>query len=245
MLKKKFLIAVFLSVFVVAKPAYAIIDIMAMVQSALELKKEIETKVQNIQRKISDAKKRLVQGYQLGANCFSKPASCGLNALTNLTSINEKDPLGVIILEMTGIRTVKGAESLSQGDVVNKKSENLDKTVVKAYTYVKGQEDSFKNLNENREQLNSVTADEVALLFAKGAATRQSIRNEDAKDMYPTEIGDKQSDIIAPHSAVALKSQERLTRILELRAYMAGAEATSDMGQFSPTEDEMKELLEN
>ena len=115
--------------------------------------------------------------------------------------------------------------------------------MVKSYTYVKGQAESFGKLTDNRQQLNSVIADEVAILFAKGAAVRQSIRNEDAEDMYPTELSDKQSDLIAPHAAVALKSQERLTRILELRAYMAGAEATSEMGQFSPTEEEMSELL--
>lgn len=243
LIKKKFFIAVFLSVFVFTRPAYAIIDIMAMVQSALELKKEIETKVQNIQRKISEAKKRLVQGYQMGASCFSNPLSCNLGELASLADITKLDPKGVRILEIQGVRTVAGAEELASGDIVSKKSETLDKTVVKSYTYVKGQAESFGKLTDNRQQLNSVIADEVAILFAKGAAVRQSIRNEDAEDMYPTEVSDKQSDLIAPHAAVALKSQERLTRILELRAYMAGAEATSEMGQFSPTEEEMSELL--
>ena len=45
-MKKKLCIALFLSLFVYTREAYAIFDIMAKVQSALELYKDVENKVQ-------------------------------------------------------------------------------------------------------------------------------------------------------------------------------------------------------
>ena len=45
-MKKKLCIALFLSLFVYTREAYAIFDIMAAVQSTLELYKDVENKVQ-------------------------------------------------------------------------------------------------------------------------------------------------------------------------------------------------------
>ncbi|MBR5598691.1 MAG: hypothetical protein IKW39_01485 [Alphaproteobacteria bacterium] len=245
-MKKKFYIIVFLSVFIFVQPAYAIIDIMATVQSALEVKKEIETKIQTIRKKISDIEKRVVQGYKAGANCFSNPKNCGVDALTKLvTDMKSKDPLGVRITEITGVRTIEGAEELSEGDVVNKKSESLEKDVLEAYTYVKGVGNDLERLSIIRKEVNAVVADEAAILFAKGATVRQSIRNENAEEIYPTKIENQLSDIIAVHNALAIKSQERLTRILELKSYMNGAQSNAELAQHTLSEDELDELLEN
>lgn len=245
-MKKKFYIGVFLSVFVFVQPAYAIIDIMATVQSALEMKKEIETRVQTIRKKLEDAKKRLVQGYKAGASCFADPKSCGTKALTELTTeMLSTDPLGVRVLEMAGIRAVKNADALTAGDIVKKKSEDIEKNVLTAYTYVKGTGEDLKKLSDFRNIVNAVIADETALLFAKGASVRQSIRNEIQENLYPTKIENKLSDILAVHNALAIKSQERLTRILELKAYMGGAQANSELAQHTLSEDELEELTGN
>ena len=245
-MKKKFYIGVFLSVFVFVQPAYAIIDIMATVQSALEMKKEIETRVQTIRKKLEDAKKRLVQGYKAGANCFANPKSCGTNALTELTKdMLSTDPLGVRILEMTGIRAVEGAEGLTAGDVAKKRAEDVEKSVLTSYTYVKGLGNDLKNLSDFRNIVNAVIADETALLFAKGASVRQSIRNENQEEIYPTKIENKLSDILAVHNALAIKSEERLTRILELKAYMGGAQANSELAQHTLSKEELADLVGN
>ncbi len=235
-MKKKFYIIVFLSIFTFVQPAYAIIDIMAMVQSALELKKEIETKVQTIRKKVSDVKKRAVQGYKAGANCFANPKQCGLDVLTDLTNTKKEN-------EITGIRTLKEAKELASNDIVKKASEKIEKNAIEAYTYVKGTGDDLKKLSIKRKYVNSIIADETAILFAKGAYVRQMIRDENAEEIYPSKIENQLSDIVAAHNALAIKSQERLVRILELKSYMSGAQTNADLAKHTLSQDELEELI--
>lgn len=237
-MKKKFYIIVFLSIFTFVQPAYAIIDIMAMVQSVLELKKEVETKVQTIRKKVSDVKKRVVQGYKAGANCFANPKKCGLDVLTDLADSGK-------INEIMGIRTLKEAKELASNDIVKKASEKIEKDALEAYTYVKGTGEDLKRLSIKRKYVNAVIADETAILFAKGAYVRQQIRDESAEEIYPTKIENQLSDILAAHNALAIKSQERLIRILELKAYMSGAQTNAELAKHMLSPDELAELVEN
>ena len=123
--------------------------------------------------------------------------------------------------------------------------EDVEKRVLTSYTYVKGLGNDLKNLSDFRNIVNAVIADETALLFAKGASVRQSIRNENQEEIYPTKIENKLSDILAVHNALAIKSEERLTRILELKAYMGGAQANSELAQHTLSKEELADLVGN
>lgn len=68
--EKKLCIALFLSLFVYTREAYAIFDIMAKVQSALELYKDVENKVQQYTKKLRDIEKRARQGFDLASSCY-------------------------------------------------------------------------------------------------------------------------------------------------------------------------------
>ena len=80
-MKKKLCIALFLSLFVYTREAYAIFDIMAKVQSALELYKDVENKVQQYTKKLRDIEKRARQGFDLASSCYKNPKQCDPKAL--------------------------------------------------------------------------------------------------------------------------------------------------------------------
>ena len=81
-------------------------------------------------------------------------------------------------------------------------------------------------------------ADDVAALFAKGMVVRELIRQENAEELYSTDIDSNQGAILAIQNAVVLKSQERLTRILELRSYMVSAQSSAELGRNSVSSEE-------
>ena len=80
-MKKKLCIGLFLSLFVYTREAYAIFDIMAKVQSALELYKDVENKVQQYTKKLRDIEKRARQGFDLASSCYKNPKQCDPKAL--------------------------------------------------------------------------------------------------------------------------------------------------------------------
>ncbi len=239
-MKKIFVIVLLISAIAVAKPAYATIDIMATIQSGIELKTEITSKIQEIQKKVMDVYKRAVQGFQAAKNCLANPMQCDIETLA---SIGRDAVSGV--KSISGVRTIKGPEELQEGDLKQKDAKNLDKAIINSYTYEKGQEDAIRKTKELKDEINAVKADEVAILFAKGIVVRQSIRNEKADEIYSNDLGASQSDILAAHNTLILKSQERLSRILELRAYMIGADATAELEKNMASQEEMREQLNN
>ena len=239
-MKKVFVIALIVSMISVARPANAIIDIMATIQSGLELKTEIMNKIEAVQKKIMDAYKRAVQGFQAASNCFANPLKCDIKTLGSLG----KGAIGSI-KSITGVRTVPGAEKLASSNLKTESAKGLDKEIMENYTFIEGQKNSLEATAKKKQELNAVTADEIAILFAKAMATRQSIRNEKAEEIYSNDIGESQSDILAVHNTLTLKSQERLSRILELRAYMIGADATKELSKNSVKKDELDEQLSN
>lgn len=232
-MKKKLCIALFLSVFTFTPKAYAVLDIMATVQSGLELYKDVENKVQEIQKKIADIEKRARQGFAAGANCFSNPLSCDANALSALGL----DAPGYIT-KIKEFRVMPGAEALQSDDINKKAAEGLMDTVKTSYIYKRGQGDDLNKLRENRRGNNAVITDEVALLFAKGATTRHSVMEEDGS-LYQTKFNkDNVDEILAAQNKVGIATVSRLARILELRAYMVGAEATAEMTRQNIEADE-------
>ena len=230
-MRNKFFIIIFISMFSIATPAYAIVDIVATVQSVLEKVKEVKTKVETIRKKIEDGYRRVAEGFQAASSCFSNPKKCGLNALSKLGQNIQREGT------MIGIRTVEG--SGLDGDLKSKKSDQLDESVINAYSYKKGQEDAIANAGNKRDQIQGAIADELAILFAKGMVVQQMIVNEKEEDLYLANIEENQSQILSAQNNLALVSQARLSRILELRSYMQGANATAELGRYTlPADDE-------
>lgn len=231
-MKNKFFIAVFLSLFITSSPAYATFDIMATIQSGMELYKEVETKVQAIQKKISDIKKRVTQGFTAAANCFKNPLKCDIKTIVSVAG----DAKGAV----NAINKVKALENsgLDDGEISGKDSNDLEESVLEAYQFKKGEKNSLSKTAEQRKKLNAVVADDIAALFAKGMVVRELIRQEDAEELYSTDIESNQGAILAVQNAVVLKSQERLTRILELRSYMVSAQSSAELGRNSVSSEE-------
>lgn len=107
--EKKLCIALFLSLFVYTREAYAIFDIMAKVQSALELYKDVENKVQQYTKKLRDIEKRARQGFDLASSCYKNPKQCDPKALEAFAKDSES-----YVKSMKEIRVMPGAEELKK-----------------------------------------------------------------------------------------------------------------------------------
>lgn len=231
--EKKLCIALFLSLFVYTREAYAIFDIMAKVQSALELYKDVENKVQQYTKKLRDIEKRARQGFDLASSCYKNPKQCDPKALEAFAKDSES-----YVKSMKEIRVMPGAEELKKGDLKKKSDKSLAQTVETSYIYQRGQGDDIEKTSENRRLINAVVADDAALLFAKGVSARQSILVEDGS-LYQVEFKKNNIDeILNAQNIVAIATQQRLNRILELRAYMASAGATAELTRQTREADE-------
>lgn len=131
-----------------------------------------------------------------------------------------------------------GAEELKKGDLKKKSDKSLAQTVEISYIYQRGQGDDIEKTSKNRRLINAVVADDAALLFAKGVSARQSILVEDGS-LYQVEFKKNNIDeILNAQNIVAIATQQRLNRILELRAYMASAGATAELTRQTREADE-------
>ena len=130
-----------------------------------------------------------------------------------------------------------GAEELKKGDLKKKSDKSLAQTVETSYIYQRGQGDDIEKTSKNRRLINAVVADDAAL-FAKGVSARQSILVEDGS-LYQVEFKKNNIDeILNAQNIVAIATQQRLNRILELRAYMASAGATAELTRQTREADE-------
>ncbi len=233
-MKKKLFIILVLSLFVYSREAYAIFDIMAKVQSVLELYKDVENKVQEYQKKLRDIEKRARQGFDLAKSCYKNPKSCDTKALETWA----KDSKMFYIQTMDEIRVMPGAEELSTGNLKKKTDASLVEVVKDVYIYKRGQGDDFERINENRRHINAIVSDDTALLFAKAVATRQSILLEDGS-LYQSNFNNENMDeILNAQNIVDIATQQRLNRILELRSYMnSGVSAAELTEQTNRTEE--------
>lgn len=119
-----------------------------------------------------------------------------------------------------------------------KSDKSLAQTVETSYIYQRGQGDDIEKTSKNRRLINAVVADDAALLFAKGVSARQSILVEDGS-LYQVEFKKNNIDeILNAQNIVAIATQQRLNRILELRAYMASAGATAELTRQTREADE-------
>lgn len=233
-MKKKLFLTLLLSSFISAQSAYAVFDIMAAIQSGLELYKDIENKIQELQKLAADIEKRAKQGFAAASSCFKNPTDCDAGAFLALGM----DAQNYVDNKIAEFRVMPGAEELQKGDINKKSSENLMETVRTSYIYKRGQGKDLENLRKNRRGNNAVVTDEVAILFAKGATTRHSIMEEDG-ELYKTKFDNNNVDeILQAQNLVEIATVSRMARILELKSYMIGAEATVELTRQSIEEKE-------
>lgn len=214
------------------KESYATLDPMATVESALELKDELVTQLQEFQKMKQDLEKRLKQGYALATSCFKNPVKCGLQTISSLA----KDD---------GFKTIKFFPMMPGTDLIYKdltkmSSESVSEEIRASYIYHTGPH-SLENLRTNRDNINSVVADQSALLFAKGAMIKTRLLKEDSATIYEDPSKNNQADSIKYLQAkLDINDQVRLARILEIKAYILHAQSTSELTQQSIKEDEGK-----
>ncbi len=222
MMKRIMIVAVCFS-FLSIQEAYAVFDIMAAIQSKLELYKDVENKVQEMQKKISDIRKRATQGFEIASNCFKNPTKCDLNAITTFT----KDSKSFVQNNIKEIRVMPN--SIESQELVETKDEELTNAVDESYIYTRRKGEDIERTNKNRKDINAVIIDDVAIAFAKGVATKQSIYQETG-DLYQYDFKNKNIDeILHAQNIVTLATQQRLNRILELKAYQISAQETADL----------------
>lgn len=224
MRRKLTIILVALSFVSYTSNAYAIMDIPARVQSFFEqVKKELK-KVEEYRRKLEDLKKSVTQGVGMAQQCAANPLHCDLNGLTKV-----------------GINSINGFNSISKNtkDLFKKNSEELAQGV-RDTEYTRGSGDAINAVYENRQENNAVTTDDIARLYAKATAIRQSILKE-TDEIYPEEDKlDSINKIIIAQGNVELMSNLRLVRILEMRAYMNSGRSVAGLTQHTQSADEKK-----
>ena len=232
-MRKKLYILLFFLFITYTREAYAIFDIMAKVESAMELYKDVENKVQEVQKKLRDIEKRARQGFEMASNCYKNPDKCDPEALKSFAEDSES-----YVTSLTEIKVMPGAEELKEGDLKKKSDSSLAQTVETTYIYQRGQGQDINKTEENRRYINAIVADDTALLFAKGVSARQSILVEDGS-LYQADFKNENMDeILNAQNVVAIATEQRLNRVLEMRAYMTSAGSTAELTQQTREADE-------
>lgn len=222
-MNKKFYIALFFSLLISTKEAFAIYDFMAKVQSGMELKTEIETKVQEYRKQLEDMQKKLTQGFSAITSCFSNPLNCDIAAFSGYFDANKDD-----ITMVKEIPVMENATLMQSANLSEVNTESLNEEVDNAYVYQRAQGKDLGNANTYRKNINNVISQEAEILFAKGMVSRHMIQDEN--NPYPSEFTQNNIDeILKAHDTVEIMIMSRLARIVELRAQMVGAEATSEL----------------
>ena len=192
--------------------AYATIDIWAKIMSAIQKGVEVKTQVLQYKQEATNMGNKL----KTIGGCFGNPGSCNISSLTSFAN--------------DGYSTIKKSPVLGPSLTGNVQSaEDTDKGVRDSGIYKKGP-NSIANTRKYKDNLDSVVADEAAILFAKAATAKLRIIEEDSSDLYVDPSGNNSMDeILNAQNQIEIITQSRLARILELRAYMSAAQATAEL----------------
>lgn len=199
-----------------ASNAFAIMNIPAKVQTVIEKAKKEGEKVQEYIKKVDEAKNAVAQGVDFAKSCLDNPTKCDVDALEKIKN-----------------NTIEGFNDITtkKGDIVAEDPEKLAENV-KDTEYKSGSKDAIQAVHENHQKNNAVTTDDVAILYAKGAVNQQSIINENDNGIYPKQSTlDSINKIIIAQDNVEMLSVWRLSRILEMRAYMNSARGVAELTQ--------------
>ena len=159
--------------------------------------------LQQINKLVQDTQKTLRQGFELGKNCFSNPIGCYSDA-RSLKHEAEKT--------LNGIRSV-GSE-LKDNDLMKKDPKTMAKSIIDDGTYKKGQGTDIIRRAASEAINNAIVTDLLAVLFAKGMVTRQSIIVEDKELYNRTFKNDNIEEILFAQNTLTLSSNRRVARIL-------------------------------
>lgn len=224
-MKKKLLIALFISIFAFTREAYAVFDILAQLQSALEQYKDMQNKLEEMQKKLRDIEKKARQGFDAAKGCVTNPTSCNLKGLKSF------EAAGSSIKSLRGINVMAGATELQGADLNKVSDETLSNSVVEGYVFKRGQAKDIQKSNKNSAGLNAVIAHDVATLFAKSISVRMSIIKETG-ELYQKDFEqENKEEILRAHNIVSIASNRRLNHILMLKAYMISGPATAQLQQ--------------
>ncbi len=196
--------------------AYAVMDLMGKVQSVLEKVERVKKQVEQEVKKAIDIKKRVVQGYETAKGCVTNPVACAMN-------VGLKYGAGYITGEITGFPTLSGVSR----DVLNVDMTKLEEDI-RSTEYKRGGADAIDAVYKNRQKNSAVARANIAILFAKAAATKQSMYQE-GNDIYPREFDDNLESILKARGQIEMMSNYRLSRILEMRAYMNSGAGVSGL----------------
>ena len=219
-MKKYLIIALFLSFMFVTKETYAIVDIASTVQTVMEKGQTLKKKVEEFKSRIEEEIKKLKQWAE-NMGCSAVSSLCGINK-------NTED-----VKPITGVAALSGS-GLDEGNISKKDPRENREKISKAHKTKFGAGDSLVQQKAKDEEVNQLLVEEISRQYAKSMAVHQSIMNENGAELYPYDglmKGDETNDegIISAQNSVALKSQTRLTRILELRAYMITSVDTAEL----------------
>ncbi len=226
MKKKVLTILLSLSFLLYTSNAYAIMDIMAKVQSVLEQVERYKKQAEQEIKEKYDLAKRARQGYETAKGCMANPLGCA-------TSFALKYGPGLL---KDG--EIKGFPSITKiaGNILKKDPEGMDEDVRKT-EHQRGGADSIKEVHKNRQENNAVTTANIAILFAKAAVTKQAIYQE-GNDVYTREFDDTMESILKARAEVEMTSNYRISRILEMRAYMNSGAGVAGLTQHTRSIDD-------
>ena len=232
-MKKYLIIALFLSFMFVTKETYAITDIPSTIQVTLEKAQSLKKKVEELKARIEEEIKKLKQWAE-NMGCSAVPSLCGINN-------NTED-----VKPITGVAALSGS-GLDEGNISKKDPRENREKISKAHKTTFGADDSLVQQKAKDEEVNQLLVEEISRQYAKSMAVHQSIMNENGAELYPydglmkeegSEEEPNDEGIISAQNSVALKSQTRLTRILELRAYMITSVDTAELKTMISREEE-------
>ena len=232
MRNKGYILTLLFALLLCGKNAYAIFDPGATIQSALELKDEILSQVQEVQKYKNDIEKRVKEGYAMATSCFKNPTKCDLKGISSISG-------NYTTIKMFPIMD-KAAKYIGKEDLTKTASKDVSDVVRKTYIYQEGKK-SLENVQKNREGINSVITNQIAILFAKGAMTKMRLQNENSADIYidPSSAENNNKDsIMSLQTNLDLIDNTRLARILEMNGYMQNASVTAGLTQQSGREEE-------
>lgn len=117
---------------------------------------------------------------------------------------------------------------------MNKNPKDLADSIINDGTYKKGQGQDIIRKATNEAVNNAIVTDLLAILFAKGVVTRQSILQENP-ELYNRSFKDESNieEILYAQNTLMLNSDRRIARILELRTFMFNAQAIKELTQYN------------
>ena len=201
--------------------AYATFDLPSAVSSTLEKVEDIKQDILGFYNQVMQAQQDITEGWKNVQSCIKADVKGCKNALGNMQNVEGQ--ISVInVLPETGLDKVgdKDSREIIEG--------------IKNAIYVAGEGNSIENAQKQLKANNAMLADDVATLFAKGTAYRQKILKDGVEESnyHDFKEDDTLEYILKEKARMRISSAERIARIIELRAYMIGIPATSELTKY-------------